>query len=213
MFSASILGLRRRCPLRAAYWPETGRRPDCHGLFSQRCQPCRETWLQDGVGRAVLSIWRRGENSSSGGRRVSDIAEMLREVADRWGHPLALSCDRWREQELREKLENAGFPIARLEVRGMGYRDGSEDVRAFRSACMGGLVSPVVSLLLTSAMSEARITYDVAGNGKLAKSAEGGRRSRAKDDAAAASILAVSCGVRLWRDEKPRKAGVYMGMV
>ena len=35
---------------------------------------------------------------------------------------------------------------------------------------------------------------------KLAKGAEGGRRMRARDDAAAAAILAVAEGVRRWPD-------------
>ena len=95
----------------------------------------------------------------------------------------------------------------------MGYRDGSEDVRAFRSACLSGRVSPVHSLLLTAAMSSARVVSDPAGNAKLAKSSEGGRRLRAKDDAAAAAILAVSCGVRLWADGAGESRGVYLGRV
>ena len=37
---------------------------------------------------------------------------------------------------------------------------------------------------------------DPAGNAKLAKRAEGGRRSTARDDAAAAAILAVAAGAR-----------------
>ena len=37
---------------------------------------------------------------------------------------------------------------------------------------------------------------DVAGNWKLAKGSEGGRRSRAKDDVVAAAILAVAVGRR-----------------
>ena len=95
----------------------------------------------------------------------------------------------------------------------MGYRDGSEDVRAFRSACLSGRVSPVHSLLLTAAMSEARLAVDPSGNAKLAKSSEGGRRLRSKDDAVAAAILAVACGVRLWADGAGQSSGVYLGKV
>ena len=54
----------------------------------------------------------------------------------------------------------------------------------------------MVSLLMRAAMREAVTVSDPAGNAKLAKHTEGGRRSRARDDAAAASILAVSVGIR-----------------
>ena len=121
-------------------------------------------------------------------------------------------ADRWREAELRDALEKAGVPPAALEVRGMGYRDGAEDVRQFRRACAEGRVAPSPSLLLRSAMAEARTISDPAGNAKLCKGSEGGRRMRAKDAAAAAAILAVSAGVRSGLHLAPR-GGVYMGMV
>ena len=58
----------------------------------------------------------------------------------------------------------------------MGFRDGSEDVRRIpRKAILDGRVSVPVSLLLRSAMSEARTISDPAGNQKLAKGSEGGR--------------------------------------
>ena len=79
----------------------------------------------------------------------------------------------------------------------MGWRDGGEDVRTFQRACADGRVTPAPSLLLRSAMAEARTVGDAAGNQKLSKGTQGGRRHRARDDAAAAAILAVSAGVRL----------------
>ena len=45
-------------------------------------------------------------------------------------------------------------------------------------------------------MREARVIVDTSGNGKLAKQTEAGRRSKARDDAIAASILAVAEGQR-----------------
>ena len=67
-----------------------------------------------------------------------------------------------------------------------------------------------MSLLLRSAMSEARTVSDPAGNSKLSKKNEAGRRQNARDDAAAA-ILAVSEGERGGgkRTSGPR----YLGMV
>ena len=122
---------------------------------------------------------------------------MLLETAlDRWGNPDAVVADRYRVAELRDHLAAISFPSAELVARGMGYRDGAQDVRAFRRAALDGKLTPVRSLLLRSAMGEARTISDAAGNAKLAKGAEGGRRERAKDDAVAAAILAVSVGRR-----------------
>lgn len=194
----------------AAYWPASGR------LEALACFPelptLGERGLSDGVGRLYIQMFERDELIIRG-RRVSDIGGLLAEARARWGYPIALASDRWREGELRDCLEDAGFPIARLETRGMGYRDGGEDCRDFRSACLGGRVTPTKSLLLTSAMSEARTICDPAGNQKLSKGVEGGRRLNARDDAAAAGILAVACGVRLWRNEQPKERGVYLGKV
>ena len=78
----------------------------------------------------------------------------------------------------------------------MGFKDGGADVRDFRRAMVEGRVRPVPSLLLAAAAAEARTVADPAGNAKLAKAAQGGRRRRAKDDAIAAAILAVAVGVR-----------------
>ena len=65
-------------------------------------------------------------------------------------------------------------------------------------------MTPWPSLLLRSAMSEARTISDPAGNAKLSKGAQGGRRLRARDDAAAAAVLAVAAGVRQPAKTKPR---------
>ena len=104
--------------------------------------------------------------------------------------------DRWREAELRDSFVGSAVPYAPMELRGQGFRDGAEDVRAFRRAFAEGEVKPAENKLLASAMSVARTVSDPAGNAKLAKGSEGGRRVRARDDAAAAAILAVSAGVR-----------------
>ena len=101
----------------------------------------------------------------------------------RWGVPSVIACDRWREGDLREALAAVRFPVVPLVLRGMGFRDGSEDVRAFRRVALSGDMRPTRSLLMRSAMAEARCVHDDAGNAKLSKSTEGGRRVRARDDA------------------------------
>lgn len=75
-------------------------------------------------------------------------------------------------------------------------------MRGFRKAILTGAVTPAASVLLASAMAEARVAIDPAGNAKLAKKSEGGPRTMARDDAAAAAILAVAA---VWcrRQDKP----------
>ena len=204
------LGTNSAMSALAAYWPET-KRLEAIACFPQK-PSLAERGLADGCGKLYSDMFERGELIVRG-NRVSDVRGLLEEGRARWGFPIAISCDRWREAELRDELEDAGYPIARLDVRGQGFKDGGEDVRDFRGACLGGRVTPVKSLLLTSSMSEARVSTDPAGNAKLSKGVEGGRRMRAKDDAVAASILAVACGVRLWRNEQPTERGVYLGKV
>ncbi len=153
---------------------------------------------------------------------MTDLTEIIgdliatRKEGDHWawerfGRPKRIVADRWREAELRDVLDASGIPACELEVRGMGYKDGAEDLRAFRRACEGGKVTAVPSLLLRAALAEARAVSDPAGNSKLSKGAEGGRRLRAKDDALAAAILAVSAGARHGgRAKRPRWR--YAGM-
>ena len=161
--------------------------------------------LADGVGSLYVQMAERGELLQAG-RRVSDVAALLREALERWGRPVAIVCDRWRVAELREKLEGVNFPLAHLVERGQGYFHGGQDVRSFRSAVLAGKVRPSRSILLNAAVSEARCTGDPAGNWKLSKNTQGGRRANARDDACAAAIIAVAEGFRRWSQVRPRRA-------
>ena len=187
----------------AAYSPITGAL-DAFAVFPEM-PSLAERGLRDGVGNQYVQMHGRGELVIAG-ERVSSIAGMLDECLKRWGKPSAIVCDRWREQELRQELSKARFPSgAAVITRGQGFKDGAEDVRDFRTAILDGHVRVGVSLLLRSAISEARVVSDAAGNSKLAKKSEGGRRSGARDDAAAASILAIAEGHRRRRAGRLRR--------
>ena len=187
----------------AAYWPQTGKL-EAFAVFPE-LPDLRERGLADGVGNLYVRMAERGELLLAG-RHVADVKALLGEVIDRWGKPTVIACDRWREGDLREALDAIRFPLADLAIRGQGFKDGGEDVRTFRKAIIGGAVLPSRSLLLRAAMGEARTIGDPAGNHKLAKKTEGGRRAEARDDAAASAILAVSEGVRRHaRAPKPRR--------
>ena len=186
----------------AAYWPANGR---LEAMASFPCEPgLGERGLADGVGNLYVKMAQRGELVTTGGEAV-DIADLLRAAWDAFGPPSAIAADRWRAAELRDILKRIGLPVCPLHERGQGFKDGGEDVRDFRRACIEGRVTPAPSLLLTAAMAEARTVSDPAGNAKLAKASQGGRRRRAKDDAAAAAILAVALGSR--RAQKPPRRG------
>ena len=177
----------------AAYWPRT-KRLEVVAAFPND-PSLIERGLRDGVGRLYQDCADRGELLQLGGAAV-DVAALVRAARERWGAPLGIACDRWREAELRDALQAAALPVAALELRGQGFRDGAEDVRSFRRACLEGKVTPVQSVLLASAMAAARTVSDPSGNSKLSKGSEGGRRLRARDDAAAAAILAVALAER-----------------
>lgn len=184
----------------AAYWPASGAL-DCLAAFPR--QPTLHArGLADGVGDLYLACAERGELIQCG-EHASDLAELFEAALAKFGRPAAIAADRWRDAEAKDALAKARVPVCPFEVRGQGYRDGAADVRAFRRACLEKRVTPAESLLLRSAMAEARTVTDPAGNEKLAKSTQGGRRGNARDDAAAAAILAVAAGVR--QGAKPRR--------
>ena len=188
----------------AGYWPTTGRL-DAVAAFPE-VPDLRERGLSDGVGRLYVDMANRGELIVTSGRAVS-VEALLGEVLARWGRPSVITADRYRESDLRQALDRAHFPQAVLVPRGQGFKDGAEDVRAFRRAVLEGRVTAGRSLLLRAALSEARTVADPAANEKLAKGTQGGRRRRARDDAAAAAILAVAEGAR--RGERPGRAPRY----
>ena len=131
------------------------------------------------------------------GDRVVPLDDLMRLAVERFGQPVSVCADRWREGEADESMGRIDELVeVPLSLRGQGFHDGSADLRSFRTALLSGEVTPVKSLLLRAAMSEARAITDAAGNSKICKSGEGGRRRRARDDAACAAILAVSEGRR-----------------
>ena len=160
----------------------------------------------DGVGNLYERMHERGELLIAG-RRISDIKALLNEARSRWGRPVALVVDAHRKAELLDCLEAAEFPRCQLIVRKQhSVYEAGEDVRLFRKCVLSELVRPSRSLLLRHCLSEARTVVDATGQARLARQTQGGRRAEARDDAAAASILAVAEGWRRWH-AKPEKAG------
>ena len=177
----------------SAYWVETGRL-EVLGAFPS-IPSLKERSEYDGVSDAYCRMFDRGEIVTTEGRTV-DVAELLETAIDRFGFPAVIVADRYRAGELMDAMDAVGLDIAYIP-RGQGFRDGSEDARAFKTAVLSDRVKLSPTLLVRSALSGARVVSDPAGNVKLAKSGDGGgRKSRHRDDAAAAMILAVAHGQR-----------------
>jgi len=185
----------------SAYWPDTGRLEAT--AWFPGLPTLAERGLRDGVGRLYVELAERGELLTVKGRRTVPVADVLRWAVETWGRPVCIVGDRFKQSELIQAVDDACL-LPELRFRGQGFRDGSEDVRAFRRAVLDGRVSAPVSLLIRSALAEAVTVSDSAGNEKLAKESQGGRRARARDDVAAAMILAVAEGQR--RASRPRRA-------
>ena len=164
----------------SAYFVDTGRLdsfavwPEHPGLV--------ERGRIDGQGDAYVRMHKRGELLQMG-TWTSDIEGLLREAVSRWGHPESVTIDRWRDTALREAMDKVSFPPVPIVIRGQGHKDGSEDLRIFMRMILDGDVVPVESLLMRSAFAQARTLSDPAGNLKLAKSTQAGRKlRRSRDD-------------------------------
>ena len=183
----------------ACYWPRTGRLAAM--AMCGDIPDLQQRGRQDGVDRLYVDLASTGDLKVWPGRVPAPEA-LLREALDRWGPPAAIVADRYKEREFRDALDRAGVPArgkwGRVPVtfRGMGWKDGAEDVRRFRRAVSDKKIRPGESMLLRAALVEAVTISDPAGNLKLARGSAGGRRSRARDDAIAAAILAVADGER-----------------
>ena len=174
----------------ANFWPSTGRL-ECYGAFAS--QPgLLERGRSDAVGERYLEMHRRGELITLGGQVVpvhEFIAAMLAKLD---GYSVGtIVCDRFRQAEFQEALAKTSMRIMPT-FRGMGWKDGAEDVERFRQAVFDGRVRAKASLLLRSALGDAVTVIDPAGNAKLAKG-----RSTGRIDPAAASVLAIAEGARL----------------
>ncbi|WP_415402794.1 terminase large subunit domain-containing protein [Tateyamaria sp. SN3-11] len=173
----------------AFYWPETGRLECVATLPSE--PSLADRGQSDGVKSAYVEMARAGELNTLGGK-VVPAAKWLRQVLALRPDAQIQSIigDRFRLSEFQEAMANADCRLPFIS-RGMGFKDGSEDVERFRSAAYDGHVQTAPSLLLRHAFGGAVVVVDPAQNCKLAKG-----RSRARIDAAAATILAVAEGRR-----------------
>ena len=181
----------------AAYWPETGRL-DGFCLVPE-LPDLERRGKKDGVGDLYAKMAARGELVIAG-KRVPEFRAMLREAVERWGRPDCIVSDPYKVRDLREAIEANHLDAVRRIVRSGGYIHGAEDLRFFRRALLNRKLKAPVSLAFRLAISEARMAPDVQGRLKLATRTAGDRRDKARDDLAAALVIAVAVGER-WRPQ------------
>ena len=183
----------------AFLWPETGRL-EAFGAFGT--MPTLEARGQaDAVGDLYSIMHKRGELLLMGDRTVP-LAQFLQAMLSRVeGESVAAICaDRFKQSEIADGLDAIGNR-APVIWRGMGFRDGGEDVERFRRAVFDKKVWTGTNYLLRHAMAEAAVQIDPAGNSKIVKG-----RSMGRIDAACAAVLAVAEGARIM-GRPARKAG------
>ena len=166
--------------------------------------------LKDRAKGENLARYRRmvdaGELLLQEGRRVVDLGEFLHACFDRWGRPYGIVADRYRQAELLDTLAVYGYHEDAVTWRGMGYKDGSEDLRRFQKIVTDRGARYRESLLMRTAFAVARMVTDPAGNSKIAKQNE--RGGPGKDDAAVAVVIGLAEADRL--AEYGTEAGVTM---
>lgn len=166
----------------------------------------------DQVGNLYGEMFERGELLLVPGR-VPSPERLLEQAVTRWGVPAVIVADHHRQSEVRDALDAADLPVVPLVLRRMGPFDGGEDLRRFRISVVRGKVVPVQSVLMRSALAEARARRDHHGNEWMAKGSQAGRRARAKDDALAAAILAVAEADRNYEAEDDEDDDPVLGFV
>ena len=183
------------------FWPDTGRL-ECFGTFPGN--PSLEIRGQnDAVGDLYCQMHARRELFVMGDRTVP-IVEWIESVLRRAvaENVVAIVADRFKHSEIGEALEKAGNR-APIIWRGMGFKDGSEDVERLRRHVFDGRVKSGESYLLRHAFAESVVLTDPAGNCKPAKG-----RAMGRIDAACSTMLAVAEGARILSRPKPRAARV-----
>jgi len=184
------LGGSRSMSAAAAYWPESGRL-ECVATFPGK-PSLADRGAADAVADRYVEMAARGELFTLGENTVPP-GPWLAEIVRRFDIvPACIVGDRFRHAEFTEAMVKAGLAHVPFINRGFGWRDGSEDIERFRRALFDGELKTTPSLLLRSAMADAVVLIDPAGNNKLAKA-----RSLGRIDAAAAAVLAVAEGRRL----------------
>ena len=132
------------------------------------------------------------------GLRVPPVADLVDRVRSEWGRPVALLCDRFRLNDLRDCA--ADLPVVPRVTR---WSEAAEDIRALRRFALDGPLSVAEHSrdLLTVSLAAAQVQNDGSGNMRLVKRDPTNNTSR--DDVVAALVLAAGAMDRWQRTPRP----------
>ena len=126
----------------------------------------------------------------STGRRVPPPGDLINAILEEWGRPEIIVCDRFRINELRDCAGR--LPVSPRQCR---WSEASADIRDLRRLAKDGPLScsGASRALLTASLSGAIVKNDDQGSVRLVKK---GTNNQARDDVAAALVLAAGAGAR-----------------
>ena len=146
-------------------------------------------------------LFDMGQLAIAEGLQVQPPGQLWASIRARWGRPRIIICDRFRLPELQDAVKNG----AKIEPRVTRWSEAAYDIRALRRQAKDGNLSVDRDsrLLLTTSLRRAMVINDDAGSTRLAKR---GTHNTARDDVAAALVLAAGAVERL-----PKRTGIYLG--
>lgn len=129
------------------------------------------------------------------GLRVPPVAQLVAEIAVRWGGAAGVVCDHYRVNEVRDAAPWG------IETRRAGWEHSTEDIRGLRRQVADGSLGVALGsrALLTWSVGIARVKPDDRGNVRLAKDA---KNNTSRDDVAQSLTLAVGALDR-WLRSRP----------
>ena len=132
------------------------------------------------------------------GLRVQPPAQLHAAALEAWGRPVTVIADHFRVNELRDVVKEC--PV---ESRRTQWSSSAEDIRALRKIAKDGPLAcgGNSAKLIVASLTVAKVENDKAGNVRLVKR---GTHNEARDDVAAALVLAAGAFMRRIGRPKPR---------
>ena len=131
------------------------------------------------------------------GLRVQPPADLMGAAREAWGVPEVVVCDRFRLGELQDCVN--GIPLSPRIAR---WSEAASDIRGLRKVTADGPLSCAESSrsLIGASLAFAMVKNDDQGNTRLAKR---GTNNCARDDVAAALVLAAGAYIRSLEHRRP----------
>ena len=171
--------------------------------------PLAERSTADGHGKNLYPLMQeRGELAVYPDWRVTPVSEFIKDLVSRLEgeRVAAVGCDRHRDDEARQALEEAKITWP-IEYRGQGKgKDGVHDTMACQRLILSKTLKTQESLMLALAISQSLVQYDGNANPCLNKT-----NQKARIDAL--SALVICAGLYEKHLAKKKRARRYIGIV